>query len=226
MAAWLLAGSPESCDRSFAVTASLERPDTKSLVQHGQRSYELAKTPQEALDLLRTPSNPPILSPEQAIPVTGSEPFVALSDMGFTIYKPWRFRGTSPEGVRGEDIAVGPAVAGRLVATPRGSRLDVRVVKYAPTPGQRFSLGLFTSILATLLIFILVVAGAHPVALGLVALMGGGSVGSVLFYRHRRRSQDIGDLLAIVERTFGPRELPSGDDAPHRRDEGPVDSDP
>lgn len=206
------------------MTASLERQDKKSLAQYGPRSYELATTPQEALDLLPAPSNPPILSPEQAMQATGGEPFAVLSDMGFSIYKPWRFRGTSPEGVRGEDIAVGPAVVGRLVATPRGSRLDVRVVKYAPTPGQRFNLGLFTLSLATLIIFILVVADAHPVALALAALMGGGSVGSVLFYQHRRRSQDIGDLLAIVERTFGPRELPSGDDAPHRRNEGPIDS--
>ena len=65
-----------------------------------------------------------------------------------------------------------------------------------------------------------VIANAHPIALALAALMGGGSLWSIFFYDHRRRAKDIRDLLAVVERTFGPLELPSGDEIPYRLEEG------
>jgi hypothetical protein len=202
------------------VSQSLDRPDNRPLVARGKRSYELASTKEAALDLLRAPSSPPILSLAEArrAPV-GTKPFIVLSAAGFTIYKPWRFKIQTVEGATGEDLAVGPAITGRLVPTPRGTRVDVRVTKYAPAPAQRRKLGAIAVASTALLIAMVTAVGAHPVLLSLWAVMIVGVMGSILFYRHRRRSQDIRDLLAIVERTFGPLELPSGDDAPHRREE-------
>lgn len=66
------------------------------------------------------------------------------------------------------------------------------------------------------LVAMIAAAGAHPVLLGLAGMSLLGVLGSVLFYQHRQRSQDIRDLLAIVERTFAPLELPPGEDAPYR----------
>lgn len=218
-------GGPGSCDRVFVVTHGLDHPDTKSLATSGRRSYELAKTPDAALNLLDTPSNPPVLSRAEAKRSRGSEPFIILSDAGFTIYKPWRFLITSADGVASRDITVGPAITGRLVPTARGSRLDVGVKKFAVAPSQRSELVLAAVGLSAFVIAPIAIAGAHPVALALAAVSLLGVVGSVLFYRRRQRSEDIRGLLSIVGRTFGPLELSSAGESPRRRDE-PGDEDP
>lgn len=112
---------------------------------------------------------------------------------------------------------VGPAVTGRLASTPRGSRLDVRVRRYAPAPAQRSKLGAVALGTVAVLVAMMAAVGIHPVLLGLAGVTILGVLTSVIFYGHRRRSQDIRDLMAIVERTFGPLELPSAEDAPYRQ---------
>ena len=98
------------------------------------------------------------------------------------------------------------------------SRLDVGVKKYAVVPSQRLELALAVVGLSAFVIAPVAIAGAHPVALALAAVSLFGVIGSVLFYRRRQRSADIRDLLAIVERTFGPLELSSAGESPRRRE--------
>jgi hypothetical protein len=187
-----------------------------SLAQTGRWSYALAKTPAAALELLQAPSNPPVVSIAEAERRHRREPFIVLEHDGFTIYKPWPERLVSVEGVVAtEHFAIGPAVTGRLVATPRGSRLDVEVKRYAPVPSQRFSLVATTVGLVAGAVAMIVATAAHPIILTLVAICALGLLSSVLFFRHQQRSQDIRELLAVVERTFGPLELPT-EGSPHR----------
>jgi hypothetical protein len=188
-----------------------------SLVQSSRWSYALAKTPAAALELLQAPSNPPVVPIDEVERSNRREPFIVLEHDGFTIYKPWPERRATPEGVvTAGDLAIGPAVTGRVVATPRGSRLDVEVRRYAPAPSQRFRLiatavGMFAGALA-----MIIATAAHPIILALVVICALGLATSILFFRHQQRSQDIRDLLAVVERTFGPLALPDTEGSPHR----------
>jgi len=203
------------------VTKSLERRDPAAgAIAASQRSYALAKAPGEVLELLRRPSNPPVLTDAQARRTKvakGSAPFFVVDDAGFTLYKPWRALVTSGEGLESHDLRVGPAVTGRLTPTARGSRLDVDIRRYAVTPAQRLEFVLAGLGLALLIVAPVALAGAHPIALGISFMSLFGVLASVLLYGRRQRSKDIRELLAIVERTFGPLELPATGDAPRRR---------
>ncbi len=201
------------------MTKSLQRTGVRSPATTGLRSYALAKTPRDVLELLRASSTPPVLSPAQAERTSGNEPFIVLTDDGFTLFQPWRLRVTTPEGVSGEELAIGPAVVGRLVETPRGCRLDLRVRRYAPVPAQRRRLRRITVIMLGVLTAMVAATSAHPLLLGLAGVTIAGLMASLLLHRRQQRSRDVRDLLAIVERTFGPLELAASDDDPHRRDE-------
>lgn len=195
---------------------SSDRLDRTALVPVARRSYALAKTPEAALELLRAPSNPPVLARDEAKQFKGREPFIVLDPDGFTIHKPWAGRLITPEGVSTDELAIGPAVRGRLVPTPRGSRLDIRVERYAPTPAERLKMTATLAGFAAVCVAMIIGAAGHPIILGLVGVSALGVLSSVLFFRHQQRSQDIKDLLAIVERTFGPLELPETEGSPHR----------
>lgn len=188
-----------------------------SLARVGERSYELAKTPEAALELLRDGSGPRVLSWSQARKASGTEPLIVLDEGGFTIYKPWRSpRDATPDAALGGDFAMGTAVVGRLVPTPRGSHLELSVKRYAPTPVRRVTVRVTVTSWAFFVIAPVLLAGPHPIALALSAFMLIGGVASVTLRERRRRSQDVRDLLAIVERIYGPHELSSAED-PHRR---------
>ncbi|MCA9657973.1 MAG: hypothetical protein KC486_06485 [Myxococcales bacterium] len=203
------------------MTESLERRDpAAATLARSQRSYALAKAPREALELLRRPSNPPVLTGAQAKrakQATGSDPFFVVDGDGFTLYKPWRALVTAGEALASRDLRIGPAVTGRLTPTARGSRLDVHVRRYAVTPAQRLEFVVACLGIAVFVVAPVAVAGAHPIALGISLLTLFGVVASVLLYNRRQRAADIRELLAIVERTFGPLELPAAGDAPRRR---------
>ena len=209
------------------MTKSLDRRDPDAgAIAVSQRSYALAQAPREALELLRRPSNPPVLTDAQARGAKvakGSDPFFVVDEAGFTLYKPWHGLISSGEGLVTHDLRVGLAVTGRLMPTARGSRLDVDIVRYALAPAQRLEFVFAGLGLAVFIVAPVVIAGAHPIALGISLMTLIGVLASVLLYGHRQRSADIRELLAIVERTFGPLELPAAGDAPRRRahpDEG------
>lgn len=203
------------------MTKSLERRDpVAGAIAVSQRSYALAKAPGEALEALGRPSNPPVLTDAQAKRAKvaqGSDPFFVVGDAGFTLYKPWRGLISSGEGLASHDLRVGLAVTGRLTPTARGSRLDVDIRRYAVAPAQRLEFVLAGLGLSLFVVAPVAIAGAHPIALGISLMTLFGILASVLFYGHRQRSADIRELLAIVERTFGPLELPAAGDAPRRR---------
>lgn len=200
------------------MTKSLARTGARALAPRRGRSYELAETPESALARLRGPTSPPVLSLEEAKRAADREPFIVLRERAFTLYKPWRARLQSAEAMLTRDVRVGPAVTGRLVATARGARLDVDVRRFAVTPAQRRELAVAALGLAVFIVAPIALAGANPIALGLAAAMLLGVLGSVLLYGRAQRERDIRELLAIVERTFGPLELPAGDGSPRRRD--------
>ena len=178
------------------------------------RTFALARSADEALGLLAALESPPILDAAAARRAVGRDPFIVTNDEGFTIYKPWRDK---PLREAPQEVAVGPAVSGRLVPTAYGCRLEVRVRKYVPAPSQRTSLVRQALVSAALFAMFLFVAGPHPVLLGIAAMVALGTTIGILTYRRESRAQDIRELLAIVERTFGPHELAARDDAPHRR---------
>lgn len=203
------------------MSKSLERRDPAAGALAGtQRSYALAKTPGEALELLRRPANPAVLSAaeaKRAREAKGNDPFFVVDGDGFTLYKPWRALVTAGEALASRDIRIGPAVTGRLTPTARGSRLDVDIRPYAATPAQRLEFIVASLGIAVFVVAPVAIAGAHPIALGISLATLLGVVASVLLYGRRQRSADIRELLAIVERTFGPLELPEASDAPRRR---------
>lgn len=202
----------------MAVSRSLEVVRPSSVARGSGRSYELGLTPAAALGLLRSSSGYRVVSAEQAEQAQGTEPFIVVGDDGFTIYKPWRSPNGMLEGALTGDIAVGPAVVGQLEPTPRGARLELRVKPYAPPPGEQTSLRLGLGGLAFFVLSPLLLGGLSPITFGLSALMLAFSLAGLVSYQRLQRAQDIRDLLAIAERTFGPRELPAAEDAPHRRD--------
>jgi hypothetical protein len=197
----------------------MEPRESSSLVRVEQRRYDLAQTPEELLELLRRDPKLRVLSPEQAKRANKPAPFVILGEAGFTVYKPWPSLVTSGEGVASRDLSLGPAVVGRLVPTARGSRLELTVERYAVLPSQRSELALAGLGLAALVIAPVVLTGAHPVALALSAAGLFGALASVFLHRRRERDEDIRELLALVERSFGPLELASAGESPGRRDQ-------
>ncbi|PRP91137.1 hypothetical protein ENSA5_57970 [Enhygromyxa salina] len=190
--------------------------ESTAIARVGERSYELAKTPEAALELLREGAGLRVLSRSQARKAGGTEPLIVVGDRNFTIYKPWRSpRDATPDAALGGDFAVGVAAVGRLVPTPRGSRLELRVKPYAPAPARRVTVGVTVASWVLFVLAPVVLAGPHPVALALSAFMLIGGVASVTLRGRRRRAQEVRDLLAIVEGIYGPLELSRGED-PHR----------
>lgn len=206
------------------MTQQLERRAPRPVVSDSTRlrSFELAKTPREALELLRAPESPPVLSPEQAKRSRDNEPFTVVGEDEFTIYKPWSPVRTI-DGIGARELRVGPAVTGQLVRTARGSRLDVFVRRYAVTPSQRRGLTLPVAGLGVFALALVVLTGAHAIALGLAAVILGSVAASVLLYGKRQRDEDIRELLAVVTRTYARLELPAASDSPRRRDHPPDD---
>ncbi|MEZ4384029.1 MAG: hypothetical protein R3A79_22035 [Nannocystaceae bacterium] len=182
-----------------------------------QRSYALAEPPDAAIELLRRPDNPPVLSHAEAKQAKGGDPFFVVDGAAFTLYKPWLPLVTSGEGLASRDLRIGPAVHGRLTPTARGARLDVAIRSYALTPAQRREFFLAGLGIALFIVAPVAIAGAHPIALGISLVTLVGVLASLLLQGRRQRAADIRDLLAIVERTFGPLELPEASDAPRRR---------
>lgn len=197
----------------------MDRRDSASLVRVEARAYELAKTPEQALDCLRRDPSAPVLSLDRARRVKTRAPFIVLNEAGFTVYKPWPTLVSSGEGVASRDLSVGPAVVGRLAPTARGSRLVIDVERYALLPSQRSDFTLACLALAALVIAPVALTGAHPVALAFAAAGLFGALASVFLYRRRERDEDIRELLALVERSFGPLELASAGESPGRRDQ-------
>lgn len=201
------------------MSVSLKRREERGIASERRRSYALSGTPQAAMEHFRSSADLHAVSRDEGRSVTGGEPLLVLENEGFTIYKPWGRRIWTPDGVATDEIAIGPAVVGRLTATPRGCELEMRVKKFGPAPSQRRKLrtvALGTSVVG---LAMLVATAAHPIALALVGVSLAGILGSVLLYGRRQRNRDIRDLLSIVERTFGPLELPAAEGAPHRRDD-------
>ena len=192
--------------------------------QSGQgRSIELALGPKQAMDRLRETIRVPVFDLNQARAYRGTSPFAMVEGDGFTIYAPWLTVRTA--GLDAGDLAIGPAVTGKVVASDRGSRVEVRVVPYAPSPSQRARVHGVGLGLVGLAIAIVALAPAHPIAWILAGLILGSVGVSLLFRERRRRQNDIRELLALVEGVYGPLELPAGDDSPHRREErGPRES--
>ena len=187
-----------------------------------QRTYALAQSTTDALAILRSRSDVPVLAEDEARRSRPGEPFFVIRGDTFTLYQPWSRRVVTPEGAPGDSLELGPAVVGRLVADGPGSRLEVYVRPYAPTPAQSRPFLLTVSGYLLLVATIVVAAGFHPLSLAIMGGMTAASAGSILFYRHRQRARDIRNLLAIVERVFGPEERAALDEAPHRReDPGP-----
>jgi hypothetical protein len=158
-----------------------------------------------------------VLTREEAARHRAAGSITVLEPDGFAIFAPWISRITTPEGVSGEELAVGPAVVGRVMSTPRGARVVVGVRRYAPAPSQRARITMLLVVVPTLLLAFPAVTGGHVIALVLSAIVGAGLAGSVLLTRWGERARDIRELLAVVERTFGPHEIDAHDDSPHRR---------
>ncbi len=199
------------------MTTSLERRASREHL----RCYELDKSPDDALDPLRRPSSPPIVTEEQAKRRRSRKPFIMLHDQGFTLFKPWGPRVTVGEAVIPSDINVGPALIGNIRRTARGARLEISVKRFAVTPAQRFEVARAVVGLTAFIIAPLLIAGLNPIAIGFAAFMLFGVLSSVLLYRRRQRADDIRALFAIVEGAFGPLELPAASDSPRRRDHPP-----
>ncbi len=203
------------------MTKSLERRASREHL----RSYELDRSPEEAIEPLRRRSKPPILNEEQAAKRRSLSPFIMLNEAGFTLFKPWGPRVTVGEALFPTDITVGPALVGRMRRTARGARLEISVKRFAITPAQRFEVARAVVGLGAFILAPIVFAGLNPVALAFAAFMLFGVLGSVLLYRRRQREDDIRELLAIVEGAYGPLELPAASDSPRRRDH-PLDPPP
>lgn len=185
----------------------------------GSRRYELATSPGAVVEMLRE-AGCRVLTPKQAARARGPKPFAVATGEGFVLYKPWRSGHDGPnEAMFSGDFTVGPAVEGRVVATPRGARLELRARNFAATPDQRTRA--FMGVLSWLAFAVapFAIGGLHPAALALSAFIFVGGIASTLIHDRKRRAQDLRELLAIVEGCYGPLELPEADPAPHRRRE-------
>jgi hypothetical protein len=189
------------------------------------RRYRLAEPPAAALARLAEASGVEVVSPTDARSRRSSNPFVVIGEAGFVLYQPWQARLVTPEGALIEDLRVGPAVVGRVEADPDGNPggclVSVRVRPYAPTPRQWLRMAVSLTGTGLLFAAMLLAAGPHPLLLLVaVAITVASGIGLRNYQRDQRR-QDIRELLAVVERTFAPRELPAGDRGPHRRPREP-----
>lgn len=203
------------------VSQSLQRQEAAPLERTGQRLYELGEWPSQALDRLQHEVGLPVLTEARARQSVPRGAFMVLSEDSFAIYKPWAsMRELGREGTLSGDITLGPAVEGRVVASGSGSRVKLRIRRYAVPPSHRTRFGMAAGVFAAFVVLPLILGGLQPVALGLslLSLFGGGAA---LLHRRSEREQDVRELLAHVERVLGPVEVGRLDDAPHRRI-GPV----
>ena len=198
---------PESQELALAGASELVEP---------KRTYVLPHQPAEALELLRSGGGPRVLQEVEVSSARGIEPFIVLRPGGFTIYKPWRPAIPNHSSALSGDVAVGPAVSGELLETPRGCQLELSVRPYAPTPAQLPTVMVAVVAWAVFVLAPIILAGLNPVAFALSAVSFFGGIFSVLAYDRRRRERDIRDLLAVVERTYGPHELSALSGLPHR----------
>ena len=191
-------------------------PAGPSELAEPKRTYVLPHAPSEALALLRGAGGPRVLHEAEVSCARGIEAFIVLRERGFTIYQPWRPATPNHSSALSGDVAVGPAVSGELVETPRGCQLELHVHPYAPTPAQLPTVMVAVVDWAVFVLAPIILAGLHPVAFALSAVSFFGGIFSVLAYDRRRRERDIRDLLAVVERTYGPHELSALSGLPHR----------
>lgn len=170
------------------------------------------------LELVRRGLGLPVLTEAQAKEkTTPTGPFAVVSGSSFAVYKPWAsMRELGRQGALSGDITLGPAVEGQVVREGAGSRVELRIRRYAPPPSQRLRFTLATAVFTAFVVLPLVLGGAHPVALGLSGLSLLGGVAAML-HRRREREQDVRELLATVERVLGPAEVGAADEGPHRR---------
>ncbi len=159
----------------------------------------------------------PVVGPDEAKTRRFRGPFIVIASDEFTLYKPWRStRDLGPDAALGGDISAGPAVRGHIVQTARGSRLELSVRRFAPTPAQRSRFALAVAAWATFVVAPLAIAGLHPVAVCFSALSLVGGLAGLLLSDRKRRAAEVRDLLGRVEGVFAPLELSEHDPAPHR----------
>lgn len=212
-------------NRRSCQSAAVTRADDLVLQRPGDlarttRRYRLAGSPSTALARLAESAGIAVVTPDQAKQRRSSKPFVVIADDSFVVYQPWKSLLTTPEGAVVEDVQVGPALVGRVLSTGEGCVVEVQARAFAPTPRQRLRIGAMLGGSALLLLAMLVAAGPNPILLAIVGAIAMGTGVGVLAYRRGDRRQDIRDLHAIVERAFGPLELPLGDAGPHRGNRG------
>lgn len=176
------------------------------------RTYVLALTPTEAIEHLRL-ADVPIVDADRARKGRVSGRFIVAEPTGFTLYAAWGSR-TSNHGL--EELAIGPAVRGRIEACDRGSRVTVTEMPYSVTPVRRGAAAAWLTALTAVALITTVLAGFSPltacIAFGIVALVLYG----VLVANGRRRRDELNDLLALIEGRFSPLEL-GPESAPLRR---------
>lgn len=190
----------------------------------GVRSYRLDRPVDRVLDALEA-AGVPVLRIEESKRVRLRSVYAVVDEQGCVLHAPWRSLGldarTHELGGGSSDLfEIGPALRLRAVPDGERTRLEVEVAAYAPTSAQRHSLGLWVGG-AGLLVAAGAVAsgGAAIVVAGIAAVVGGSAVApfvSLLAGQRRRRQQEINELLALVERVYGPLELPAIDGSPER----------
>jgi len=193
-----------SSSRSLVRTATPPRVAT--------RTYVVPMTPAEALERLRLPDLPFVdAGRAQRAKVSGR--FVVAEPDAFTLYAAWGPR-VSSTGL--EEVAIGPAVRGRIEACARGCRITVSQAPYAVTPARRAAVAAWLAGLGTVAMISTVLAGFSAltagIAFGIVALFLYG----VFVANGRRRRDELNDLLALIEGRFSPLEL-GPESAPLRR---------
>ena len=200
------------------VTSLVPRPRSPAALERTERRYRLPGSAAAALQRLGEAVGVVFGSRAEARQRRSTKPFVVIEGDRFELYQPWESALITPEGAIVEDLTIGPAVVGRVVADEGADTcvLEIQPRRYAPTPRQAARLTLATSTAGAALLAMVLAAGPQPLLFALAGLVTLGTAVGLLAYRRAERRRDLHELLALVERTFGPLELPPTDPSPHR----------
>jgi len=157
-------------------------------VRREEQTLELDLSVAEALSRFRAEVGVPILSREKAARPPPGVAFAEIEGDGFVLRH---------LGITGE---IGPQAEGTLVPIASGgSRLTIRTNTFGPTRSQRVGLGVMAASILLGLGATTWISSTSPILLALFVVMG-----VLLIGGHRKRQQRQLDLLARVQRVFGP----------------------
>lgn len=201
-------------------------PNVAAVVRRRVRSYRLRESRREVLQALRAGGVPILERAESGCSRLRSVHARQDVDGSVVLHAPWQASdgrarpGDHLGGMGNDTFEIGPGLRLRTRGEGTATRLDVEVLEYAPSGGQRRNLGLWLGGAGVLIAAGFVVSGGSlGVAAGIVAVVGGSGMApfvALVATQRRKRQQEIKDLLALVERIYAPLELPAVDGSPER----------